>query len=53
MSTFSTLNLVTANVLALDGVEGTTEHGRRVGHRTARLDHQWHLEGLHITGVQE
>ena len=47
------LTLVTANVLALDGVDAVTEAGRRTGHRTARLDHQWHEQQVHFIGIQE
>ena len=47
------LTLVCANVLALDGVNSVTEVGRRTGHRTARLDHQWHAQAVNFIGVQE
>ena len=47
------MNLLTANVLALDTSEVPKEVGRRIGVRTQRLDAQWHEQRFHILGLQE
>eukprot|EP00438_Fugacium_kawagutii_P009494 Skav200304 [mRNA] locus=scaffold4329:95264:100090:- [translate_table: standard] len=46
------LNIVTANVLALDPVRENSQ-GRAVATRTVRLDSQWHQGSVAIVGVQE
>ena len=47
------VNILTANVLALDTVNNSKEVGRRVGARTQRLDAQWNAQKFHVLGLQE
>eukprot|EP00438_Fugacium_kawagutii_P029176 Skav214795 [mRNA] locus=scaffold3850:80671:90559:+ [translate_table: standard] len=47
------LQLVSANVLALDRLDLETLPTRRSAERTMRLDSQMHLRGVHILGIQE
>ena len=47
------VQVISLNVLALDPVREQLQHGRHRGHRTARLDEQWHNQRVHIVGLQE
>jgi len=47
------IQVVSLNVLALDSLQEQRQLGRSRGHRTARLDHQWHQQQVHILGLQE
>eukprot|EP00438_Fugacium_kawagutii_P002720 Skav222422 [mRNA] locus=scaffold2890:171634:188316:+ [translate_table: standard] len=47
------LQLVSANVLALDRLDPETLPTRRSAERTMRLDSQMHLRGVHLLGIQE
>ena len=47
------VQVISLNVLALDPVREQLQHGRHRGHRTARLDEQWHRQKVHIVGLQE
>ena len=47
------IQVISINVLALDPLREQLQVGRQRGHRTARLDEQWHKQKVHIVGMQE